>query len=32
LVAAALDGDPRLVAPETTALRRRYDGVRFIRD
>jgi glycine hydroxymethyltransferase len=32
LVAAALDGDPRTVAPETTALRRRYDTVRFIRD
>jgi glycine hydroxymethyltransferase len=32
LVAAALDGDPRAVAPETTALRRRYDAVRFIRD
>lgn len=31
LVARALSGDPRAVAAETTALRRRYDAVRFIR-
>ena len=31
LVARALRGDPRDVAAETTALRRRYDKVRFIR-
>jgi hypothetical protein len=31
LVARALSGDPRDVAAETTALRRRYDTVRFIR-
>jgi glycine hydroxymethyltransferase len=32
LVARALSEDPRGVAPETTALRRRYDTVRFIRE
>jgi glycine hydroxymethyltransferase len=32
LVARALEGDPRVVAPETTALRHRYDTVRFIRE
>jgi glycine hydroxymethyltransferase len=32
LVASALSGDPRRVAPRTSALRRRYDTVRFIRD
>jgi glycine hydroxymethyltransferase len=31
LVASALSGDPRGVAPRTSALRRRYDTVRFIR-
>jgi glycine hydroxymethyltransferase len=31
LVARALSGDPRAVAAETTALRRRYDTVRFTR-
>jgi glycine hydroxymethyltransferase len=32
LVARALHGDPRVVAAEVTALRRRYDTVRFVRD
>jgi glycine hydroxymethyltransferase len=32
LVARALSGDPHGVAAEVTALRRRYDTVRFIRD
>jgi glycine hydroxymethyltransferase len=32
LVARALSGDPRDVAAEATALRRRYDTVHFIRD
>jgi glycine hydroxymethyltransferase len=32
LVARALSGDPRSVAGEVTALRRRYDTVHFIRD
>jgi glycine hydroxymethyltransferase len=31
LAARALSGDPRDVAPQTTALRRRYDTVRFTR-
>jgi glycine hydroxymethyltransferase len=32
LVAGALSADPRSVAAEVTALRRRYDTVHFIRD
>jgi glycine hydroxymethyltransferase len=32
LVARALNGDPRAVAADVTALRRRYDRVQFVRD
>jgi hypothetical protein len=32
LVARALNGDPREVAADVTALRRRYDTVQFVRD
>ena len=32
LIARALSGDPRALAADVTALRRRYDTVRFIRD